>query len=77
MEGFPGGSVVKNLPKVQETRVWSLGWEDPLGKEIATHPSILAWEIPWTGKKPSGLQTMRAQRVGYYWATKKENKAKI
>ena len=50
MEGFPGGSVVKNLPKVQETRVWSLGWEDPLGKEIATHPSILAWEIPWTGK---------------------------
>ena len=39
---------VKNLPAVQESRVWSLGWEDPLEKEMATHYSILAWRIPWT-----------------------------
>ena len=42
--------MVKNLPAMQETRVWSLGWEDPLEKEMATHSSILAWEIPWTEK---------------------------
>ena len=42
------GSVVKNLPEMQETWVQSLGWEDPLEKEMATHSSILAWEIPWT-----------------------------
>ena len=47
-EGFPSGSVVKNLPAVQESWVQSLGWEDPLEKEIATHSGILAWEIPWT-----------------------------
>ena len=46
--GFPGGSVVKNLPSKQETQVQSLGWEDPLEKEMATHSSILAWRIPWT-----------------------------
>ena len=40
--GFPGGSVVKNLPVMQETQVQSLGWEDPLEKEMATHSSILA-----------------------------------
>ena len=45
---FPGGSVVKNLPAMQEIRVLSLGWEDPLEKEMATHSSILAWRIPWT-----------------------------
>ena len=44
--GLPGGSVVKNPPTVQETQVWSLGWEDPLEEEMATHSSILAWEIP-------------------------------
>ena len=43
----PGGSVVKNLPAKQETWVWSLDWEDPLEKEMETHSSILAWEIPW------------------------------
>ena len=43
--------VVKNLPAMQETRVQSLGWEDPLGKEIATHSSILAWRIPWTEER--------------------------
>ena len=42
-----GGSVVKNLPAKQETWVWSLDWEDPLEKEMETHSSILAWEIPW------------------------------
>ena len=46
--GFPGGSVVKNLPAKQETRVLSLDQEDPLGEDMATHSSILAWEIPWT-----------------------------
>ena len=45
--GFPGGSVVKNLPVMQEMQVQSLGQEDPLEKKMATHSSILAWEIPW------------------------------
>ena len=55
--GIPGGLVVKNPPAKQETRVWSLGQEDPLKKEMATHASILAWEIPWTGG-PGVLQSM-------------------
>ena len=46
--GFPGDSVVKNLPAKQEVQVQSLGWEDPLEKRITTHFSILAWRIPWT-----------------------------
>ena len=54
--------VVKNPPAMQETRVPSLGWEDPLKKEMATHSSILAWRIPWT-EEPSGLQSMGLQRV--------------
>ena len=45
---------VKNLPAVQETRIRSLSWEDPLEKEMATHPSILAWKISWT-QEPGGL----------------------
>ena len=45
---------------MQETRVWSLGWEDPLEKEMAIHSSILAWEIPWT-EEPGGLQSMGLQ----------------
>ena len=45
--GFPGGSVVKNLPAKWETQVRSLDQEDPLEKVMATHSSILAWEIPW------------------------------
>ena len=52
--GFPGGLVVKNLPAKQEMQVRSLGQEDPLKKEMATHSSILAWEIPWT-EEPGGL----------------------
>ena len=47
----------KNLPLMQETQVRSLGWEDALEKEMATHSSILAWEIPWT-EEPHGLQSM-------------------
>ena len=55
--GFLGGSVVKNpsaMQEPQETRVRSLGWEDPLGESMATHSSIFAWKIPWT-KEPGGL----------------------
>ena len=46
--------IVKNLPAMQETGVQSLGWEDPLEKEMATHSSIFAWRIPWT-EEPDGL----------------------
>ena len=59
---FPGGSMVKNLPDKQETWVRSLGWEDPLEEEMATHSSILAWEIPWK-EEPGGLQSTGSQRV--------------
>ena len=55
--GFPGDSVVKNLPAMQETWVQSLGLGDPLEKEMATHSSFLAWRIPWT-EEPGGLQSM-------------------
>ena len=55
---------VKRLPAVQETWVRSLGWEDPLEKEMATHSSILAWEIPWT-EELGRLQSMGSQRVGH------------
>ena len=58
----------KRLLAVRETRVWSLGQEDPLEKEIATHSSTLAWKIPWTDK-PGRLQSMGSQRVGHDWAT--------
>ena len=57
--GFHGGSAVKNLP-MQEVRVWSLGREDPLEKQMETHSSILAWEIPWT-EEPGGLQSTGPQ----------------
>ena len=51
---------VKNLPAMLETRVQSLGWEESLEKEMATHSSILAWEVPWT-EEPGGLQSMGFQ----------------
>ena len=57
----PGGSGVKNCLPMQETRIQSLGWEDPLEKEMATHSSILAWEIPWT-EEPGGPQSMGSQK---------------
>ena len=53
---------VKNLAAVQKTWVPSLGWKDPLEKGMATHFSILAWEIPWT-EKPGKLQSMGSQKV--------------
>ena len=55
--------MVKNLPATQETQVQSLGWENPLEKEMAPHPSTLAWRIPWT-EEPGGLQSMGSQRLG-------------
>ena len=55
---------LKRLPAVWETWVRSLGREDPLEKEMATHSSILAWRIPWT-EEPDGLQSMGSQRVGH------------
>ena len=54
---------VKTLPAVQETQAQSLGWKEPLEKEIATHSSIIAWEIPWT-EKPGGL---RCRGVSNSW----------
>ena len=53
---------------MQETQVQSLGWEDPLEKEMATYSSILAWRIPWT-EEPGRLQSMGLQRVGHDWVT--------
>ena len=55
---------VKCLSAMEETRVRSLGWEDPLEKEMAAHSSILAWKIPWT-EEPGRLQSVRSQRVGH------------
>ena len=55
---------VESWPAVWETWVQSLGQEDPLEKEMATHPSTLVWKIPWT-EEPGGLQSMGSQRVGY------------
>ena len=57
MLGFPGGSAVKHLSTMRETRVRALGWEDPLEKEMATYSSIFAWRIPWT-EEPDRLHTV-------------------
>ena len=59
---------VKRLPAMREARVWFLGREDPLEKEMAIHSSTLAWKIPWT-EEPDRLQSMGSQRVGFDWAT--------
>ena len=69
--GFPGGSVVKNLPAMQETRVQSLGWEDLLGEEMATHSSILACEILWT-EDSGGLQSIGSQKSQTRFVTKQQ-----
>ena len=58
---------VKSLAPMQETQVLSLGQEDPLEKEMATHSSILAWRIPWT-EEPGEPQSMGSQRVRHDWA---------
>ena len=60
--------MVKRLPIMQETWVWSLAWEDPLEKAMATHSSILAWKIPWM-EEPGRLHSMWSQRVRHNWAT--------
>ena len=60
--------MVKHLPTMQETRVWSLSQEDPLEKEMATDSSTLAWKIPWM-EEPCRLQSMGLQRVRQDWAT--------
>ena len=59
---------VKHLPTMWKTRVQSLGREDPLEKEMATHSRTLAWKIPWTEER-GRLQSMGSQRVGHDWAT--------
>ena len=61
--------MLKNLPAMQEMVVQSLGQEDYLKKEMATHSSIIAWEIPWT-EEPGGLPFLGLQRVGHSLATK-------
>ena len=62
LQAFLMAWMVKNLPVLQENEVRSLGREDPLGKGMATHSSILAWRIPWP-EKPGGLQSIGLQRV--------------
>ena len=60
--------MVKKLPAMKETQVWSLGQEDTLEKGMATHSSILAWRVPWR-EEPGGLQNMGLQRTRYDWVT--------
>ena len=60
--------MVKHLPIMRETQIQSLGREDPLEKEMATHASTLTWKIPWT-EEPGRLQSIGSQRVGHYWLT--------
>ena len=60
--------MVDNPPAMQESRVQSLGQEDPLEKGKATHCNILAWRIPWA-EEPDGLQSLGLQRVGHDWVT--------
>ena len=66
--GFPGGSVVKNPPANSGDVDLIPGFRRSPGKEMATHSSLLAWEIPWT-EEPGGLQSMGLQRVGHDLAT--------
>ena len=63
--------MVKCLPAMLETWVRSLGWEDPMEKEMATHSSTLAWEIPWA-EEPGRLQSVGSQRVGHNLVTKQQ-----
>ena len=71
--GFPGGAVAKNPTAMQQMQVRSLGQEDSLDEETATHTSILALKIPWT-EEPGRLQSKRLQKVAHNWAhTHKHN----
>ena len=64
--------MVKNAPAMQETWVQSLGWEDPLEKEMAIYSSILAWRIPWT-EEPDGLYSpWGRKRIGYNLVTEQQ-----
>ena len=65
---FAVAQMVKNPSAMQETWIWSLGWDDPLEKGMAIHSSILTWRIPWT-EEPGGLQSVGSQRVGHDWET--------
>ena len=72
--GFPGGAVIKSLlasAGEQETQIRSLGWENPLEKDMGTHSSILAWETPWT-EEPGGLQSVGSRRVRHDLVTKQQ-----
>ena len=69
---FPGGSLVQSPPVKQERWAQSLGWEDPLEEEMAIHPNILAWNIPWT-EEPGRLQSMGSSRVGHDLATEQQH----
>ena len=60
--------MVKNLPAMHETQVWSLGWEDLLEKGMATYSSIFAWRTPWT-EEPGGLQSTGSQKAWHNWVT--------
>ena len=75
-EGSPGGSGGKESACPCRMWVRSLGEEDPLEEEMATHSSILAWRIPWT-EEPGGLQSMGSQRVGHNLATEQQQMAVI
>ena len=61
---------------MQEMWVWSLGWEDPLEKEMATHSSILAWKMPWT-EEPDGYNQWGHKRVGHNLATKQQQQQNL
>ena len=63
-----GPQMVEHLPTIQETQVWSLSWEDPLEKGMATHSSILAWKNQWAEGR-GGLQSMGSQRAEHDWTT--------
>ena len=65
-KGFPGGSVIKNLPAYARTQAQSMGQEDPLEKKMSTYFIILVWRIPWT-EEPGRLWSMRLQRVKHDW----------
>ena len=67
-EVFPGGSDDKEFAWNAGDPLWSLGWEDPLQKQMATHSSILAYRIPWT-EESGGLESLGLQRVGRDWAS--------
>ena len=69
--GFPNGSVIKNLPEMQEIQVQSLGLQEPLEKEMAIHSNILAWRIPQT-EGPGGLQSLGSQKELNITVTKQQ-----